>query len=319
MEKYIELRRHLYTAMRRSENLLVTQKVDEAFNQIREAFKTLQQLRRFVDENREAEFKYDLSLAFQLQSKICRLREEGLEDETELLVEALELSKHDEELREKVIKFAINSILVADEEVMLLPNSTKSTGDKLVSLVGMINSAFTRTLILIELNNRNVFQDFPDLPTLYHLSHQQLSQLLSLASRSRETDRILSSLLEVDNWLCDPAETEQILAKMFLLGSLAGTEAEEVLYSVFARYAQLTTATASVDWKYADVVLAIADRIIFQLSSYGEVGYDVLEKWLLGATSLASVFGKSKESHFAKHLLTVFLKQGKLSEIGEEI
>ena len=131
MENYIELRRHLYTTMRRSENLLVTQKVDEAFNQIREAFKTLQQLRRFVDENREAEFKYDLSLAFQLQTKICRLREEGMEDETELLVEALELSKHDEELRVNVIKFAINSILLAEEEVMLLPNSTKSTEDKL--------------------------------------------------------------------------------------------------------------------------------------------------------------------------------------------
>ena len=69
-QNYIELRRELYTTLRRSENLLDTQKVDEAFKQIREAFETLQELRRFVDEKREAEFKYDLSLAFQMQSKI---------------------------------------------------------------------------------------------------------------------------------------------------------------------------------------------------------------------------------------------------------
>ena len=318
-QNYIELRRELYTTLRRSENLLDTQKVEEAFKQIREAFETLQELRRFVEEKREAEFKYDLSLAFQLQSKICRLREEGMEDETELLVEALELSKHDEELRVNVIKFAINSILVAEEEVMLMPNSTKSTEDKLASLVGLINSAFTQTLILIELNNSNIFPAFPDLPKLDNLSHQQLSQLLSLASRSKETEKILSSLLELDSWNCDPAETEQILARMLLVCSLAGSEAEEVSYSVFARYSSLlTTATTSAEWKYAEVVLAIADRIIFQLSGRVEAADEVLEKWLVAATSLASVFGKSKESHFAKHLLTVLLKQGKFREIGKE-
>ena len=315
-QNYMELRRQVYNNLRCSENLLHAQKVEDAFKQIRESFETLQKLQCLVEEKREAEFKYDLSLAFQLQTKICRLKEEGMEDETELLFEALELSS-DEEMRVNIIKFAVNSILVSEEDVMLLPNSSKSTAEKLISFVGLINSAFTRSMVLIELNNRNVFKAFPELPEVENLSYQQLSQLLSLAGRSRKSDKILRRLLEMD-WLCDPSETEQVLAKMLLVCSLAGTEAEETSYSVLARYTQLTTDNTGVEWKHADVVLAISDRIIFQFAGLGEAAYGVLEKWLVGTTSLASRFGKSKDSHFAKHLLSVLLKQGKLREIGKE-
>ena len=123
-------------------------------------------------------------------------------------------------------------------------------------------------------------------------------------------------MLELD-WLCDPSETEQVLAKMLLVCSLAGTEAEETSYSVLARYTQLITDNTGLEWKQVDVVLAISDRLIFQFAGLGEA-YGVVEKWLVVVTKLASLFGKSQDSHFAKHLLTVFLMDGKLREIGKE-
>ena len=321
-QNYINLRRQLYTSLRRSENLLDSRQLDEAFKQVREALETIQELRRFVDERREAEFKYDLSLALQLQTQICRLREEDPEYDRELLTEALELSKHDEELKVNVIKFAINSILDAEEGLGSMPNSAETVRvrGKLVGLVGLINSAFTQTLLLIELNNRNIFQVFPVLPRLEDLSHSQLSQLLRLASRSREIDKIISSLLEMDScsWACNPSETEQILVKMLLLCSQAGSQAVETGLLVLSRYSQLLTADPSMEWSYTGVVLVLSDRLSLQLSGLGQAGYQVWEKWLAGLISFANVFGKSKESHFALHLLTVFLKQGKFSEIGKE-
>ena len=111
--------------------------------------------------------------------------------------------------------------------------------------------------------------------------------------------------------------TEKILVKMLILCSTAGSQAEATSFLVFSRYSQLITADRSIKWKYVDVFLTICDKITVQLYEQGQAGYEALEKWLVALISLASDFDKPQESFFLQNLLTVFLKQGKFSEIGK--
>merc|ERR1719347_1170900 len=100
-----------------------------------------------------------------------------------------------------------------------MPDSRKSPAEKILGLIGLINSAFSQALLLIEINNRGeVFEVLPSLPVIENLSHSQLKQLMTLLSRSREKEKIISWLLETE-WNCEPFEKERILVQCLLLSS----------------------------------------------------------------------------------------------------
>ena len=311
---FLQLRRTVYSHLRKSEDLLLIQKMTEALEEVSKALDTLQEIRSFVVENNEPDYRYDLSTALQLKTKIIRIQEEGMEDETELLEEALELSSHDEELRLEVVKFAIKNILIGEEEVMLMPDSRKSPAEKILGLIGLVNSAFSQALLLIEINNREeVFEVLPSLPVIENLSHSQLKQLMTLLSRSREKEKIISWLLETE-WSCEPLEKERILVQCLLLSSREARV--ETSFTIFGLYTQLTIPQQKVKWEYVGVVLSQCDKMILKMTE--EKSHSpLLEKWLGGAALLASVFQRSKAyQHFAKHLLTHFLKEGKTDKLG---
>ena len=312
---YIEVRQRLYRQLRKSENHLVAQNISEALREIKKALESLKEIRSFVVESNEPDFRYDLSTALQLQTKISRVSKNGMEDETDLLLEALDVAKHDEQLTVDIVKFAISNILVGEEDVELMPNSTKTKAEKVLHLVGLINSPFTQTLILIEVTNRaeGLFEVFPPLPELEKLSLSQLHQLLKLLSRSREKDRLLCWVLEVP-WLCEPEEQEKLLMQSLVLS--AREASVQTSFLIFSQYIQLTIAEKSRRWRYVDVALSVCDKTILQLQ--GEDDQHLLEKWLGGAALLASVLQRSSAfQHFAKHLLSTFLKKGEMDKLGE--
>ena len=70
---YIEVRQRLYRQLRKSENHLVAQNISEALREIKKALESLKEIRSFVVESNEPDFRYDLSTALQLQTKISRV------------------------------------------------------------------------------------------------------------------------------------------------------------------------------------------------------------------------------------------------------